>query len=80
MCDAMFIYAIERAEAKGNLPVIPQWDDTDSTNHDDTANEGMRGDKVADNKVVDDKAHYISDDTALAIIEREVDMSSRRAA
>jgi len=75
MCDAMFIYAIERAEAKGNLPVIPQWDDTDSTNQDDTANEG-----ASDDEPVDDKAHYISDDTALAIIEREVDMSSRRAA
>ena len=80
MCDAMFIYAIERAEAKGNLPVIPQWDDTDSTNQDDTANKGASDDEPVDDKMADDKAHYISDATALAIIEREADMSSRRAA
>lgn len=75
MCDAMFIYAIERAEAMGNVPVIPEWDDTDSTKQDDAANKG-----ASDDEPVDDKAHYISDATALAIIEREADMSSRRAA
>jgi len=31
MCDAMFIYAIERAEANGNLPVIPEWEHTVAT-------------------------------------------------
>jgi len=57
MCDAMFIYAIERAESMGNLPVVPAWEHVETTTVDDNTN--------------DEPGDDVSDATALAIIERE---------